>query len=154
MIKSASTFDVQVCRISREKRRSRALLRQSTGKLCSPAPKYRKNRALLRQSTGNRVFRGGVPSVCEYFSQGGHADAQSRHTGHVLMIQFPTIAMTRRVHAVMRPARGARRPKTAPRWFQDAPETARRSEKQKEAQKRSDAQSPPDLVFGAFLVAS
>ena len=47
----------------------------------------------------------------------------------------------------------ARRPKTAPRWSQEAPETAQdahRSEKKK-AQKRSEAQSPPDLVFGAFL---
>ena len=44
-------------------------------------------------------------------------------------------------------------PKTTPRWAQDARESAQdatRSEK-KETQKRSKAQSPPHLVFGAIL---
>ena len=123
---------------------------------CSPAPKYRKIVLSCAKVQENRVFRGGVPRVCEYFSQGGHADAQNRHTGHVLMIQFPTIAMTSRIHAVMRPARGARRPKTAPRWSQEALETAQaanRSEK-KRGPKAIRSTISPGLVLGVFLVAS
>ena len=47
----------------------------------------------------------------------------------------------------------ARRPKTAPSWSPEARESAQdaaRSE-EKKAQKRSEAQSPPDLVFRRFL---
>ena len=52
--------------------------------------------------------------------------------------------------APRRPKMAPRRPNEGPKRLQDGPRRRQIREKKK-AQKRSEAESPPDLVFGAFL---